>query len=159
MFPVIDCPLGDRIGLAMMIVRITSAIAPPAFHSRFCVVVHSPPVNVCCIDQRYRHLQTRGCCPKGYRTILVILYFRISALFRISTFGFRICANRLYIYRPMPAVIDLRSDTLTQPTPAMRRAMAEAQVGDDVFGEDPTVIKLEQLGAELLGKEGGLFVP
>jgi threonine aldolase len=55
-------------------------------------------------------------------------------------------------------IVDLRSDTITQPTPAMRRAMADAQVGDDVFGEDPTVNQLEQLGAELLGKEAGLFV-
>ncbi|HXG40092.1 MAG TPA: GntG family PLP-dependent aldolase [Candidatus Limnocylindrales bacterium] len=57
----------------------------------------------------------------------------------------------------MPA-IDLRSDTVTRPTPAMRRAMAEAEVGDDVFGDDPTVIALEERAAELLGKEAGLFV-
>ncbi len=56
-------------------------------------------------------------------------------------------------------VIDLRSDTVTQPTPAMRRAMAEAPVGDDVYGEDPTVNHLEALVAELLGKEAALFVP
>lgn len=55
--------------------------------------------------------------------------------------------------------IDLRSDTVTQPTPAMRRAMAEAELGDDVFGDDPTVIALEQRAAELTGKEAGLFVP
>ena len=55
-------------------------------------------------------------------------------------------------------VVDLRSDTITKPTPAMRRAMAEAEVGDDVFGEDPTVNRLEELAAERLGKEGGLFV-
>jgi threonine aldolase len=54
---------------------------------------------------------------------------------------------------------DFRSDTLTRPTPAMRRAMAEAEVGDDVFGEDPTVNRLEARIAELLGKEAGLFVP
>ena len=58
---------------------------------------------------------------------------------------------------PMP-VIDLRSDTVTRPTPEMRRAMAEADVGDDVFGDDPTVIALEERAAELLGKEAGLFV-
>jgi threonine aldolase len=58
---------------------------------------------------------------------------------------------------PMP-VIDLRSDTVTKPTPEMRRAMAEAEVGDDVFGDDPTVIALEERAAELLGKEAGLFV-
>jgi threonine aldolase len=56
------------------------------------------------------------------------------------------------------AVIDLRSDTVTKPTPAMRRAMADAEVGDDVFGDDPTVRELEERSAELLGKEAGLFV-
>jgi threonine aldolase len=55
--------------------------------------------------------------------------------------------------------IDLRSDTVTRPTPAMRRAMAEAEVGDDVYSEDPTVNRLEQRAAEILGKEAGLFVP
>ncbi|MFQ5878015.1 MAG: threonine aldolase family protein [Acidobacteriota bacterium] len=55
--------------------------------------------------------------------------------------------------------IDLRSDTVTRPTPAMRRAMAEAEVGDDVFREDPTVRRLEERSAELLGKEAALFVP
>lgn len=54
--------------------------------------------------------------------------------------------------------IDLRSDTVTLPTPAMRRAMAEAELGDDVFGEDPTVIRLEELAAKRTGKEAGLFV-
>lgn len=56
------------------------------------------------------------------------------------------------------ALIDLRSDTVTHPTPAMRRAMAEAELGDDVFGDDPTVNALEERAAELLGKEAGLFV-
>jgi threonine aldolase len=55
--------------------------------------------------------------------------------------------------------IDLRSDTVTSPTPAMRRAMAEAEVGDDVYGEDPTVTRLEQRVAELLGHEAALFTP
>jgi len=55
-------------------------------------------------------------------------------------------------------IIDLRSDTMTQPTDAMRRAMAEAEVGDDVFGEDPTVNQLEELAAERLGKEAALYV-
>ncbi|MEA2674114.1 MAG: hypothetical protein QOI92_1306 [Chloroflexota bacterium] len=55
-------------------------------------------------------------------------------------------------------IIDLRSDTVTKPTPEMRRAMAEAEVGDDVFGDDPTVKALEERAAELLGKEAGLFV-
>jgi len=54
--------------------------------------------------------------------------------------------------------IDLRSDTVTQPTPAMRKAMAEAEVGDDVLGEDPTVIRLEEMAAERMGKEAALFV-
>jgi threonine aldolase len=54
---------------------------------------------------------------------------------------------------------DLRSDTLTQPTTAMRKAMAEAEVGDDVYGEDPTVRRLEERVAALLGKESALFVP
>src|SRR5262245_25276807 len=58
---------------------------------------------------------------------------------------------------PMP-IIDLRSDTVTKPSPEMRRAMAEAEVGDDVFGDDPTVQALEERAAELLGKEAGLFV-
>ncbi len=55
--------------------------------------------------------------------------------------------------------IDLRSDTVTQPTPAMRRAMAEAPVGDDVYGEDPTVNRLQEVAAALLGKEAALFLP
>ena len=56
-------------------------------------------------------------------------------------------------------MIDLRSDTVTRPTPAMRQAMAEAEVGDDVYGEDPTVNALEAEVAELLGQEAALFVP
>src|SRR5467141_4652508 len=55
--------------------------------------------------------------------------------------------------------VDLRSDTVTKPTPEMRRAMAEAEVGDDVYGEDPTVNRLERRAAEILGKEAALFVP
>lgn len=54
--------------------------------------------------------------------------------------------------------IDLRSDTVTHPTPSMRRAMADAEVGDDQYGEDPTVRRLEELSAEMLGKEAGCFV-
>jgi len=59
----------------------------------------------------------------------------------------------------MKDFIDLRSDTVTRPTPAMRKAMAEAEVGDDVFGEDPTVNILQEKVANLLGKEASLFVP
>jgi threonine aldolase len=55
-------------------------------------------------------------------------------------------------------LVDLRSDTVTHPTPAMRKAMHEAELGDDVFSDDPTVNALEERGAELLGKEAGLFV-
>ena len=55
--------------------------------------------------------------------------------------------------------IDLRSDTVTKPTPGMRAAMAAAEVGDDVFGDDPTVNRLQERIAELLGKEAALFVP
>lgn len=56
-------------------------------------------------------------------------------------------------------MIDLRSDTVTKPTPAMRKAMAEAEVGDDVYGEDPTVNLLQERAAEIFGKEAALFVP
>ncbi len=56
-------------------------------------------------------------------------------------------------------IIDLRSDTITVPTPAMRETMARAEVGDDVFGDDPTVNRLEERTAELLGKEAAVFVP
>lgn len=55
--------------------------------------------------------------------------------------------------------IDLRSDTVTKPTPEMRAAMAEAEVGDDVYRDDPTVNRLEELAAQMLGKEAALFVP
>ncbi len=55
-------------------------------------------------------------------------------------------------------IIDLRSDTVSHPTPEMREAMAKAEVGDDVFGDDPTVNRLQELAAERMGKEAGLFV-
>lgn len=55
-------------------------------------------------------------------------------------------------------ILDLRSDTVTKPTPTMRQAMAEAEVGDDVYGEDPTINRLEAMTAEMLGKEAALFV-
>ena len=59
----------------------------------------------------------------------------------------------------MNGSIDLRSDTVTQPTPAMRRAMAEAEVGDDVYGEDPTINRLQERTAELMGRGAALLVP
>lgn len=59
----------------------------------------------------------------------------------------------------MRKVVDLRSDTVTTPTEEMRRVMAEAEVGDDVYGEDPTINSLEELAAQIVGKEAALFVP
>src|SRR5438445_10529259 len=59
----------------------------------------------------------------------------------------------------MPEPIDLRSDTVTRPSPAMRKAMAEAPVGDDQYGEDLSVNRLQERIAKLLGKEAALFVP
>ena len=56
------------------------------------------------------------------------------------------------------AVIDLRSDTVTRPTDVMRKAMAEAEVGDDVYREDPSINRLQELAAEMLGKEAGLLM-
>ncbi len=58
-----------------------------------------------------------------------------------------------------PLLVDLRSDTVTKPSPAMRRAMMEAEVGDDVYGEDPTINKLEQRAAEIFRREAAIFVP
>src|SRR2546429_6165144 len=55
--------------------------------------------------------------------------------------------------------VDLRSDTVTKPSPEMRRAMAEAEVGDDVYGEDPTVNRLEQRAAEIFARDAAIFVP
>src|SRR6516165_6874569 len=60
---------------------------------------------------------------------------------------------------PVDSVIDLRSDTVTRPTPAMRAAIAAAEVGDDVFDDDPSVHRLQERVADLLGKEAALFVP
>ena len=59
----------------------------------------------------------------------------------------------------MHEFVDLRSDTVTRPTPAMRHAMAQAPVGDDVYEDDPTINRLQEQAAQLLGKEAGLFVP
>jgi len=61
--------------------------------------------------------------------------------------------------KPGAQTIDLRSDTVTKPTPEMRRAMAEAEVGDDVYAEDPTVNRLQQRAAEIFGREAAIFVP
>jgi len=58
-----------------------------------------------------------------------------------------------------PEIIDLRSDTVTKPTPKMRQAMATCEVGDDVFGDDPTIIELERRVAELVGAEASLWCP
>lgn len=61
--------------------------------------------------------------------------------------------------KAQPAPVDLRSDTVTRPTPAMRRAMMDAEVGDDVYGEDPTVNKLQARAAEIFEREAALYVP
>src|SRR5688572_23895486 len=61
--------------------------------------------------------------------------------------------------KPRPSVLDFRSDTLTQPTDEMRKAMAEAEVGDDVYGEDPTANRLEEAAAKRMGMEAAVFVP
>jgi threonine aldolase len=60
---------------------------------------------------------------------------------------------------PVDGIVDLRSDTVTRPSEEMRRAMAKAEVGDDVYGEDPTVNRLQKRAAEIFGKEAALFVP
>jgi threonine aldolase len=67
--------------------------------------------------------------------------------------------RRIVFGGTMKDLVDLRSDTVTKPTPAMRKAMAEAEVGDDVFGEDPTVNRLQEKVAKILGKETAIFVP
>jgi threonine aldolase len=66
--------------------------------------------------------------------------------------------NIFIIWSHPMEIVDLRSDTVTQPTPEMRQAMANAPVGDDVFGEDPTINRLQEMAAERMGKEAGLFV-
>jgi len=72
----------------------------------------------------------------------------------------RVDPDQLPEVSKIPAgVVDLRSDTVTRPTAEMRRAMAEAEVGDDVYGEDPTVNRLERRAAQIFGKEAALFVP
>jgi threonine aldolase len=78
---------------------------------------------------------------------------------RGGIFGRELTVTEPSMPEDIPAVVDLRSDTVTRPTPAMRRAIAEAEVGDAVLGDDPTVAELERYGAELLGKEATLFFP
>ena len=56
-------------------------------------------------------------------------------------------------------IVDLRSDTVTQPTQEMREAMFKAPVGDDVYGEDPTINQLQKIAAKMMGKEAALFIP
>src|SRR5262249_10300037 len=68
-------------------------------------------------------------------------------------------SKRTDTFRRMSGVVDLRSDTVTRPTAAMREAMARAEVGDDVYGEDPTVNQLQEKVAELVGTEAALYVP
>src|SRR5438874_2088866 len=72
----------------------------------------------------------------------------------------RVDTNLPFENPPMPdPIIDLRSDTVTRPTPGMRAAMAAAEVGDDVFREDPSMNRLEERVAAVLGKEAALYVP
>ncbi len=88
--------------------------------------------------------------------------FRKSLLFNGSLnkfFGVHAAQKRPEQYKQMKKTIDLRSDTVTQPCTAMREAMSQAEVGDDVFGDDPTVNRLQQQTAELAGHEAGLFMP
>src|SRR5688572_18315403 len=59
----------------------------------------------------------------------------------------------------MPEIVDLRSDTVTRPSPGMKKAMLDAELGDDVFGDDPTVNRLQAHAAEMLGMEAALFFP
>src|SRR5437762_2172723 len=82
--------------------------------------------------------------------------FRNPLLVEISTLAPGIQSNEAFL---TTSYVDLRSDTVTRPTPAMRHAMAEAEVGDDVFHDDPTVRLLEEETAAVLGKEASLFVP
>jgi hypothetical protein len=91
----------------------------------------------------------------------MILYILSTYTDRLQNCGCGSCVPFVIMPRAelWSNMIDIRSDTVTKPTEAMRKAMAEAEVGDDVFGDDPTVNRLEALGAEMLGKEAALFVP
>jgi len=98
--------------------------------------------------QRQWSAKLRGTLPHG----------RVSAiLIRVDPFLF--CVHPWSNVLKKISMIDLRSDTVTKPTPEMRAAMAAAEVGDDVFGEDPTINRLQERAAEVFGKEAALFVP
>ncbi|RYH20208.1 aminotransferase class I/II-fold pyridoxal phosphate-dependent enzyme [archaeon] len=84
------------------------------------------------------------------------IFFVISSLWAIQT-GALLLPKRLL--QPVARIVDLRSDTVTKPTPLMRRVMSEAEVGDDVFGEDPTLNLLESRVAKMFNKEKALFLP
>jgi threonine aldolase len=84
----------------------------------------------------------------------------MSMSYTVAKGNQRVDPDQIEAENKIPAgVVDLRSDTVTWPTAEMRRAMAEAEVGDDVYGEDPTVNRLEKRAAEIFGKEAALFVP
>src|ERR1700687_3102792 len=80
-------------------------------------------------------------------------------LIRLLVFSTAYCLLFTVYFRMFDRFIDLRSDTVTRPTRGMREAMLAAEVGDDVLGEDPTVNRLQDRLAGLLGKEAALFVP
>jgi threonine aldolase len=91
----------------------------------------------------------------GVLALLIVLHEALAVARRVPH---RVAGDGHALrYQPMP--IDLRSDTVTRPSPAMRRAMADAEVGDDQYGEDPSVNRLQQQVAELFGKEAALFLP
>ena len=89
----------------------------------------------------------------------VVRLTRRGVLFSNDVFAHFLGTKEVTANSMTPETIDLRSDTITRPTPAMRAAMAEAEVGDDVYGEDPTVNRLEARAAEIFGREAAMFVP
>src|SRR5580704_17830495 len=104
----------------------------------------------------------RGCCGVGTKVQKktrggAILW--VVPLFELTSKLTRDKIARMSNKAGSEDVVDLRSDTVTRPTPAMRRAMAEAEVGDDVYGEDPTVNRLQARAAEIFEREAALFVP
>lgn len=90
--------------------------------------------------------------------LLNVLIFTILSVLRLSV-GIKLPSFSFKSKRRVDTVVDLRSDTITKPTPEMRTAMFEAEVGDDVFGEDPTVNTLEDRALKLFQKESALFLP